>query len=189
MISYYSIGLFLFEQLTFITSSFILFKTYKQTHFLSHFLLGMSYVFWAFDSVGRFITSFFTKNLVIFDNFYLISSIWSFFNCLLILGMILVFYSFIYFKTNRLHPVVNIVSFLGGALFLAFILPDFTELSYSETLGAWTAKYSIWIPALTAPMLLFSLFLLFFLFQQSFLEQKIQTLKSSYLCKWLDLSS
>ncbi|UJG44077.1 MAG: hypothetical protein K9W46_02590 [Candidatus Heimdallarchaeum endolithica] len=69
--------------------------------------------------------------------------------------MILVFYSFIYFKTNRLHPVVNIVSFLGGALFFAFILPDFTELSYSETLGAWTAKYSLWIPAITAPMLLF----------------------------------
>ncbi len=28
-------------------------------------------------------------------------------------------------------------------------------MTYSETLGAWTAKYSIWIPALTAPMLLF----------------------------------
>jgi len=118
MISYYSLGLFLFEQLTFITSSFILFKTYRQTNFLSHFLLGMSYVFWAFDSVGQFITSFFTQNLVIFDNVYLISSIWSFFNCLLILGMILVFYSFIYFKTNKLHGDQGIFIFKNKCDFI-----------------------------------------------------------------------
>ncbi|UJG41222.1 MAG: hypothetical protein K9W45_01860 [Candidatus Heimdallarchaeum aukensis] len=158
MISYYSIGLFLFEQLTFITSSIILFRTYKQTRFLSHFLLGTSYLLWVFNSIGRFITSFFSENVIIFDNTRLISLIWIIVNCLLILGMIFVFYSFIYFKTNRLHPIINIVSFLGGALFLAFIIPDFTELTYSEQLGAWSAKYSIWISVLVIPMLLFFIF-------------------------------
>ncbi|MHA1115372.1 MAG: hypothetical protein ACTSPJ_04300 [Candidatus Heimdallarchaeaceae archaeon] len=155
MISYYSIGLFLFEQLTFITSSIILFRTYKQTRFLSHFLLGTSYLLWVFNSIGRFITSFYKENVIIFNNTRLISLIWIIVNCLLILGMIFVFYSFIYFKTNRLHPIINIVSFLGGALFFAFIMPDFTELTYSEQLGAWSAKYSIWISVLVVPMLLF----------------------------------
>ncbi|MHA1417159.1 MAG: hypothetical protein ACTSRR_13015, partial [Candidatus Heimdallarchaeaceae archaeon] len=101
MISYYSIGLFLFEQLTFITSSIILFRTYKQTRFLSHFLLGTSYLLWVFNSIGRFITSFYKENVIIFNNTRLISLIWIIVNCLLILGMIFVFYSFIYFKTNR----------------------------------------------------------------------------------------
>ncbi|UJG44027.1 MAG: hypothetical protein K9W46_02320 [Candidatus Heimdallarchaeum endolithica] len=158
MISYYSIGLFLFEQLTFITSSIILFRTYKQTRFLSHFLLGTSYLLWIFNSIGRFITSFFSENVIIFNNTRLISLIWIIVNCLLILGMIFVFYSFIYFKTNRLHPIINIVSFLGGALFLAFIIPDFTEIAYSEQLGAWSAKYNIWISVLVVPMLLFFIF-------------------------------
>ncbi|MHA1416130.1 MAG: hypothetical protein ACTSRR_07705, partial [Candidatus Heimdallarchaeaceae archaeon] len=94
----------------------------------------------------------------IFNNTRLISLIWIIVNCLLILGMIFVFYSFIYFKTNRLHPIINIVSFLGGALFFAFIMPDFTELTYSEQLGAWSAKYSIWISVLVIPMLLFFIF-------------------------------
>ncbi|MHA1401008.1 MAG: hypothetical protein ACTSQE_11730 [Candidatus Heimdallarchaeaceae archaeon] len=79
-------------------------------------------------------------------------------NTLLIIGILFVFYSFIYFKTNTMHPIVNIASFIGGALVFAFIVPNFTVVEYNSIIDAWGAKYDIWISLLIIPLLIFFLF-------------------------------
>ncbi|MBD3193353.1 MAG: hypothetical protein GF308_22145 [Candidatus Heimdallarchaeota archaeon] len=108
-----------------------------------------------------FITSFFERNTILFEsktgNFSAgnIDIFWSIMNITVIFSVYLTFFSFIYIKMNRFHPILNFVSLLTGGVLFAFSYPMFTTVSYNDTINMWVASYDTWILALVVPLFLF----------------------------------
>ncbi len=155
MVTVYSLALFIVEQIIFLSSLVILLYTFKQTKFEAHITLATAFLFLDINSLLRFITVLYTKDTTSRHTTQLVTHLWEAMNVAEIIGLIFVFYAFIYFKTNKFHPVINIVSFIGGALIFTFVYPDFTTIKYNEVIGTWEATYSSWVTLLIIPVLLF----------------------------------
>ncbi|MBN1328679.1 MAG: hypothetical protein JXA54_04320 [Candidatus Heimdallarchaeota archaeon] len=157
MTSVYSISLITLEFIFYIACMIILFKTYKQTRYLSHLLQGISIGLLLMNGILRFSTSFFTEEIVIYVTtngvtISVVGILWSLMNAFLIPGIFLLFISFFYVKMNSFHPILNIISIIIGASILAFSYPTFTELNFDAITKSWRANYNILVMVLIIPL-------------------------------------
>ncbi len=163
MVSLYSIVLIVIDTIALMSGSLILLWTYKKTKYLPHIMLSIGLFFQWIASALKFITAFFPENYIVLSDLGTTSDVgivellWAIDNIFLIAGIIIIFASFIYIRTNRFHPILNFISFLGGALVFALVYPDFTTIVYIQEVNSWSASYSPFVMLFIFPLILFFL--------------------------------
>ena len=90
----------------------------------------------------------------------LINILWTLSIIFLSLGILFFITSFVYARLNSLHPIINIASFLSGALILIFSIPFFTTIKHDVQFGVWYASYDILVTIIIVPLLLFVIIVL-----------------------------
>ncbi len=148
--------LFLFEQVTFISGAVLMYRTFARYRFTSHLYMAGAFLLLSASSATRLITS--TTNPTDLDT---AETLWSGQNFFLILGIIMIFYSFFYFQYNRLPGRANIASILGGATLMAYINRDWFVVTYDPSTGMFTASYSPIVNVFVIPLI--ALFIIVFL--------------------------
>lgn len=159
MIGIYSIALFCIEVIAFTGCAFILFKTHKKTKYIAHLIQGVSFCFFLINVILRFVTSFFSTEVLIRETadgiaITVVGILWALMNIFLILGIYLLFLSFFYIKMNSFHPLLNIVSIIIGANIFAFSYPTFTVLNFDPIIKTWKASYNTLVTLLIVPLLI-----------------------------------
>ena len=145
-----ALGLFVFEQLVFVTGTAFMLRIYSRYGFESHGYMALSFFLWMLSSGSRLAT-----NMLEPSDIATAETLWAFMNLFLLLGILTTFYSFFYFQYNRLPARANVASTLGGATILAYSNPDWYAVAYDSNAGMFTASYSPIVSVLAVPLILF----------------------------------
>ncbi|MFX0113100.1 MAG: hypothetical protein ACFFB3_00990 [Candidatus Hodarchaeota archaeon] len=152
------------QAIGFCSAIILMMSVYLRHRFLSHLLLALAFTGMLFFAILRFFVNF------VEENEDLARASWQVQNVFLILGILLIFWAFIYFQHHEFPFYTNLVSLWGGATILVYTLPDFTKMEFDELFG-WNATYDPLVSVFAAPLIIFFIF--------AFIRPIIAKMKSS----------